>query len=120
MTIQRALAGIRTRCVAQMAENLPRLRQVRAALEQPGDVGASLDEIRFAAHKSAGVAETLGFRRLGRLAQTLDHGLADYVGKATTGHLPSTLLFLLDEYLSEIAAITGADACPTDAPPDRT
>ncbi|MDE3081739.1 MAG: Hpt domain-containing protein [Paracoccaceae bacterium] len=118
MSIQSALAGIRMRCVAQMAETLPRLLELRAALDQPGDSRAHLDEIRFAAHKSAGVAETLGFRRLGKLAQTLDQGLSDHLGRATPGPMPLTLAFLLDEYLSEMAAIVAAEACPSGASQD--
>lgn len=116
MSIQSALAEIRMRCVAQMFEDLPHLRQLRDALEQSGDVSVSLAELHLAAHKSAGISATLGFSRLGKVAQTLDRGLADC---ATSGQVPLPVLFLLDEYLSEMSSIIEAEACTLGIPPDQ-
>lgn len=107
------IENLRPRFLEQTAERLDRFRRVRAALDRPGRIEAELTEIRFGAHKTTGIAATLGFATLGRAAQDLDAALTPLADKMINGPLPADLVGLVDALMEEMAQVGKAK---TDGP----
>ena len=66
------IAVIRTRFLEDMKERLNGLNDLRAQIADRKNAPTALDQIGKHAHKMAGVAETLGFPKLGVLASQVD------------------------------------------------
>ena len=107
------IESIRPRFLEETAQRLGRIRAVRPALDRPDDLNAALTEIRFGAHKTTGIAATLGFSGLGRAAQEVDAALTDYDGRDGTvmkGPLPEQVTELVDAMIEEMARVAGPQA----------
>lgn len=105
-SLSSTIESIRPRFLGETAQRLGRMRELRAALDQPGALDAAMGEIRFAAHKTTGIAATLGYAALGRVAQDLDAALVRYDGRSVRGPLPEDITVLVDAVMDEMARAT--------------
>ena len=103
--------SIRPRFLAETAERLGRIRAVRAVLDRPGEIAEAVNDIRFDAHKTTGIAATLGFAPLGKAAQEVDAVLTPLLqGKTAKGPLPARVTALVDAMMEEMARVSGPKA----------
>lgn len=105
-SLSTTIESIRPRFLAETEQRLGRMRELRSALDQPRTLDAEMGEIRFAAHKTTGIAATLGFSPLGRVAQDLDAALIRYDGRSVKGPLPKEITTLVDAVMDEMARAT--------------
>lgn len=115
------IAEIRPRFLLILSERLERLEEVRDHLETAPDVLPLLEEIRSGAHRTAGLAATLGFRDLGSLSKEVDvmlyqmcHRMGHSIGQSTgqsrgktIPHMSITpdVLDRIDSLLGEMALV---------------
>lgn len=81
------LAPIRQRFVATIAGHLQEIALLRRSAAGPEEGREALRGIGLIAHRVAGVAATLGFEELGRLAAALDQKIGSAM-KTTSPDLP--------------------------------
>jgi HPt (histidine-containing phosphotransfer) domain-containing protein len=109
-SLSSTIDSIRPRFLAETAQRLGRIRAVRDALDRPGEIEAAVTEICFDAHKTTGIAATLGFTTLGKVAQEVDAALTPLNGRPARGPLPPRLTELVDAMMDEMARVTGPRA----------
>lgn len=108
VSLTSTIDSIRPRFVAETAERLSRIRAVRGDLDRAVEIEAAVTEIRFDAHKTTGIAATLGFASLGKAAQEVDAVLTPMNGRQTKGPLPRKVTELVDAMMDEMARATAS------------
>lgn len=106
-SLSSTIDSIRPRFLAETAQRLARMRALRDDLEQAGEIEAAVTEIRFDAHKTTGIAATLGFPALGKAAQEVDAVLTPLNGRPARGPLPPRVRELVDAMMDEMARVAG-------------
>lgn len=106
-SLSATIDSIRPRFVAETAQRLGRIQAVRPALDRPGNLETALTEIKFGAHKTTGIAATLGFSGLGRAAQEVDSVLTEYDSATAKGPMPPEVTELVDAMIEEMARVAG-------------
>ena len=103
--IARKIAEIRPRFLLELSQRLDRLEEIRDALETAPDIVPLLGEIELGAHKTVGLATTLGFPDLGNLAHDAEM-VVRRIAKAGNGTRPNAQdLERIDLMLGEMALI---------------
>ena len=99
------MAEIRPRFLDTLSRRLDRFENIRDALDTSADIRPLLEEIRNGAHTIIGLAATLGFSDLGRLAQEVEECILG-IGKAEEArHRSSEFLGRFDALLGEMALV---------------
>lgn len=94
---------LRPRFIVNLTEWQASFRALRPVLATDADLAPVLQELRFGTHRMAGLAGTLGFRPLGRLAQQTEAQLVALTDETTpTPPLPPALLASLDALMTEM------------------
>lgn len=103
--INAALVPMRTKFVGQMLSRLGQLEALRCAVNDGREPLPSMAEIGQIAHRMSGVAETLGFARIGRLSMEVDMQVA--AALSTQGQVSQSWRSvepLLEDLLDEMEA----------------
>ena len=94
---------LRPRFIVNLTEWQASFHALRPVLTGDGELSQPLQELRFATHRMAGLAGTLGFRALGRLAQQAEAQLVPLLDEAAPRRpLPPALLASLDALMTEM------------------
>lgn len=106
--VAQRIAEVRTRFLDTMDERIDEIDAARQQLARlgahPGSHTAVTDVIRFGSHKISGIALTLGFMDLGRLAQTTELTVQRF--DAEPGSTSPEMLFdTIDDLLGEMALL---------------
>ncbi len=101
-----ALRPIRDRFLVALADRERAVRAALASLEAGGRDPSALEAARYAVHKTAGTAKTLGFPELGAVARACDDGFVA-LGRGTGD---AALVNLLTEFLRQSADIRARHA----------
>lgn len=108
--IARKIAEIRPRFLLELSQRLDRLEEIRDVLETAPDIVPLLGEIELGAHKTVGLATTLGFPDLGNLAHDAEM-VVRRIAKAGNGTRPNAQdLERIDLMLGEMASSCIANA----------
>ena len=103
---------LKPRFIVNLTEWQASFRALRPELSGDADLPPLLHELRFATHRMAGLAGTLGFRALGRLAQQAEARLVPLTDAAAPARpLPPAVLASLDALMREMDRVV-ADASP--------
>lgn len=103
------LSALRIRFLNVLEARLTELEALRDRLEAGGQDEADrlecLRAICFDAHKTVGVAATLGFADLGLLSQRVELAVTDYIERREPPTTVRMVLALTDDMLGEMALI---------------
>lgn len=102
------IEALRPRFLAQTEERLQRVLALRPDLEANVRIEGAVNEIRSAAHKTSGIAATLGFAALGRSAQEVDEALSSYSETSLMGPLPRVQVSLVDAFAEMMVDALGS------------
>ncbi|MHC0053456.1 Hpt domain-containing protein [Actibacterium sp. D379-3] len=98
------LDAIRLRFLSALSERLDDMEAIRDGLDS-GPKKTALEAIQFGAHKTVGVAATLGFADLGDLSQRAEVMIADYLAGAPDAQSYQDILDATDDMLGEMALV---------------
>lgn len=77
--VDAVVAGIRTRFIARMSDACLDIEDMMIQMDKTGPDPRMLDEIASHAHKTAGLAPTLGFHALGKIALGIEGKLSSRI-----------------------------------------
>ncbi|OIQ73237.1 hypothetical protein GALL_451280 [mine drainage metagenome] len=114
--MQRTISAMRPRFIAALAERLVTIRSARAEIAESGPLQRSLLNIQSVAHKTTGVAATLGFEALGKLTARVDVGIEAFLKTPNDTTLHDTLNAAMDQMIAAMMEITAeGETRQTDA-----
>ena len=100
---------IRTRFIAALTERLDRMERWRDIVDEDRKCREPLMSIRMDAHKTVGVAKTLGFPELGSLAREVETALDGFLETDASWACDDILLSKIDDMLGEMALVVEGD-----------
>ena len=103
--IERKIDELRPRFLAMLSARLDRFEQIRDALATSDDPTPLLDELRVGTHRIVGLAATLGFADLGRLAQFVELTILRMSESPPSDQNCADLFDALDVLLGEMALL---------------
>lgn len=103
--IRQKIDEVRPRFVKMLASRLNRFETIRDSLETPGPHPELLDELRFGAHRIAGLAATLGFKDLGDLAHRAENLILQVTESGFRDLSKPEFLGAIDDLLGEMALV---------------
>jgi chemotaxis protein histidine kinase CheA len=105
-SMQRAISDMRPRFIAALAERLITMNEARATIAAAGPLPQSLRTIQFLAHKTSGVAATLGFEAMGKLTAHVDAGVDAFLKAPDDPTHRDALIAAIDRMIAAITVIT--------------
>lgn len=108
--VEKQLAMVRPRFLATLSERLDRMEGLRDILDEDRRRREPLLLIRADAHKTVGVAATLGYPELGRIAREAEAALDRFLADDAERECDDDLLSAIDSLLGEMALIVEANA----------
>lgn len=108
--VARQLELVRPRFLAALAERLERMEELLELLCEDRRRREPAELLRAEAHRTVGVAATLGYRDLGRLAQEAEARLDAHVAAKPGTPCDDATITAVEELLGEMALVVEAAA----------
>ncbi|MFQ5439721.1 MAG: Hpt domain-containing protein [Paracoccaceae bacterium] len=110
MDLEARIAAIREKFLNTLEVRLAEVEAVRADLSVPQSMANATRDMRFVSHKLRGVASTLGFERLGELAEAAELQAEAVMDSGPDAASLPALSGSLEDLRGEIRAIMQARA----------